>query len=150
MLPIEIQMHNKGKAPANDIDIWLHFPDGFVVINEDEFPRKPKEPALPYKPKNRFDLGSGNYLGVPNLSHLNPRVNLPAATLTSRPDIRKTNSYEVNIHRKNLKHFHKTSLDTLLVVYPSFSEIISFTIDYRIIVNNVPEPVIGNLSVVAS
>jgi len=148
-LPIKIKMHNKGNAPASDIDIWLHFPDGFTVINEYEFPLKPKESAPPFKPKHRLDFGTLNHIYTPNLHNLSQSVSLPTMNV-SRPEIRKTNSYEVDIKHISLKHFQHTSLDTLLVIYPSFSDVISFTIDYKIIANNVPEPVTGSLSVIAS
>lgn len=47
-MPINIQMHNNGNAPANDIDVWLHFPDGFFVLRKDQYMKKPREPKPPY------------------------------------------------------------------------------------------------------
>ena len=63
------------------------------------------------------------------------------------PDIRKTNSYEVDINYKSLKHFQHEELDSLVVVYNSFDGASGFTIDYKLMVSNVPEHVIGQLRV---
>jgi rRNA-processing protein FCF1 len=144
-LPIDIKIKNTGNVPALDIDIWLHFPDGFELFSTDEYPKKTMEPTPPYRPKHRYDTGP---MFIPNIGSLYnsdrgyaPRINF------NEPTIRKTNSFEVDIHYKSLKHFQSHDLDRLIVVYPSFEEIINFTIDYRLVISNVPEPVCGQLSV---
>lgn len=147
-VPIDLKMHNKGNAPAVDVDIWLHFPDGFKLLNRSDFPNRPPKPNSPRKPKGRFDFDTSNYPALPyihsfrNIGNSMPDINL------NKPEIRETNSYEVDIHYKNLKHFQSVSIDPLLVVFLSISKIISFKIDYKIIVGNVPEPFVGSLSVV--
>lgn len=148
-LPIDLKMHNIGNAPADDIDIWLHFPDGFKLLNEDDFPDKPKKPNPPRKPKGRYDFDALNYSSLPDIHSWRNEGNLMPDINFNKPEIRKTNSYEVDIHYKNLKHFQSVTIDPLLVIYPSVSKIINFTIDYKIIVGNFPEPFVGSLSVVA-
>lgn len=146
--PIDLKMHNKGNAPAVDIDICLHFPNGFKLLNKSDFPDKPPKPNSPHKPKGRLDFGALKYPPLPNIHpYRNTGNSIPDVNL-NKPEIRETNSYDVNIHYKDLKHFQSVSIDPLLVVFLSISEVISFTIDYRIIVGNVPEPFVGNLSVV--
>jgi rRNA-processing protein FCF1 len=147
IIPIDIQMKNDGNVPAEDIDIWLHFPDGFELLNKDECPKKPKEPKPPYLPKHRYDYGHSY---IPNIGSIyssdqgyKPNLNL------NEPTIRKTNSYEVDIHYKSLKHFQSHDLDQLIVVYASYEKIINFSIDYKITIGNVPEPVLGQLFVKA-
>lgn len=77
------------------------------------------------------------------------RASSPPEINFSRPEIRKTNSYEVDIHFKNLKHFNSVNIDELLIVYPSILGVINFTIDYKITANNIPDQIVGKLSVVA-
>lgn len=146
-VPIDLKMYNEGNAPAVDIDIWLHFPDGFELLNKSDFPGEPSKPTPPHRPTSKFDIGES----YPNLQHIAPVWNIansiPDVNL-NKPDIRKSNSYEVNIHYESLKHFQSVSIDTLLIVFRSVSEIINWKIDYKIIVGNVPEPFSGCLSVV--
>jgi rRNA-processing protein FCF1 len=146
-LPIAIQMKNEGNVPALDIDIWLHFPDGFELYSVGDYPKKTKEPKPPYRPKHRYDTG---LMIVPSISSVYssgtgsiPNINF------NQPTIRKTNSYEVDFHINSLKHFQSHDLERLIVVFPSYEKIKNFTIDYEIVIGNVPEPVVGKLSVKA-
>ena len=41
---LDIALVNDGTAPAEDIDIHLHFPDGFKLLEEDELPNPPPPP----------------------------------------------------------------------------------------------------------
>ena len=40
-------MSNIGSAPAENLDIYLHFPDGCNLYNDSTLPEKPKQPKLP-------------------------------------------------------------------------------------------------------
>jgi len=147
-LPIDLRIRNEGNAPAVDIDIWLHFPDGFKLLNEDDFPDRPEKPIPPKKLTGKYDFDELNY---PTFSSIHPFRNVANSIPDinfNKPEIRETNSYEVDIHYQALKHFQSTPIDTLFVVYRSASEIINFAIDYKIIIGNVPEPIVGSLSVV--
>ena len=39
---LEIVLANDGTSPAEDIDIYMHFPDGFQLLEENELPESPK------------------------------------------------------------------------------------------------------------
>lgn len=147
-LPIDIEMHNEGNAPATDIDIWLHFPDGFYLTDKDSYPTKPKKPDPPYKPKHKFDFGNIAFPSFPSAGASEDYRSLSTPINFSKPEIKQTNSYEVNVHFKSLKHFHSISIDPLFVIFTSSSKIINFTIDYRITTNNIPNQIQGTLSIV--
>lgn len=147
-LPVSLSLENNGNTPATDIDIWLHFPDGFKLLNEENFPDKPNKPKPPYKPKHQFDIGNLSPLSFPSLNPYRDYRNSEAAFNLNKPEIRETNSYEVDVHFENLKHFQSIPIDTLMVVFLTPSSIKSFKIDYKIIVGNAPEPFVGSLSVV--
>jgi hypothetical protein len=145
-MPVDVVVHNTGNTPAIDIDIWMHFPDGFTMVSIDDYPKKPKPPKEPYKPKNRWDMptfipGIASMLPSPFPTSSMPDLNFNA------PDIRKTNSYEVEYYRKSLKHLQSDKLDGLVVTFDSFESAAGFTIDYRLIVSNIPQPVTGQLNV---
>lgn len=145
-MPVDVVIHNTGNIPAIDIDIWIHFPDGFTMVSINDFPKKPKPPKEPYKPKNRWDMP--NY--IPGIDSMLPSTSLPPSMPDlnfNPPDIRKTNSYEVEYYRKSLKHFQSDKLDGLVLTFDSFESAAGFTIDYRLIVSNIPQPVTGQLNV---
>lgn len=143
---ISICLFNDGTTPAENVDIHLHFPDGFDLINLDDFPNPPKEPKPPYKPKSRFDmegLGFTNYL--PNL---NPTFPSTSKIEINKPSIRKTNSYEVDFQKKYLKHHYRTKLDTLVLIYENIEDIQNFKIDYILSAANMPDVIRGNLNII--
>lgn len=144
--PLEISLFNTGNTPAEDIDIWIHFPDGFELMNFKDFPNEPKPPRLPYRYKHRYDMGESKSIFGSTVAHINKPTSIPQI-YPNEPSIRKTNSYEVKLHYRSLKHFQSHDLDTMIVTFASFDEIISFSIDYRLMVSNIPETVTGKLTV---
>lgn len=51
---IQLIIKNSGNIPAEDIDLHLHFPDGFELIESSEKEEYPSLPEPPYKPKKCF------------------------------------------------------------------------------------------------
>lgn len=144
--PIKILLTNDGNVPGEEIDIHLHFPDGFEIMEPDDLIKNPKEPDPPYRPKNRMDFGPRT---------LNPNIfshhTLPAPPLDfkfNHPEIKRTNSYEVDMYRKYIKHSYSIALDDLVAVYQRVDEIKNYRIDYKITAANMPEGVSGKLNVI--
>lgn len=63
------------------------------------------------------------------------------------PSIKKTNSYDVDFSRKNLKHGYSEQLEELTIIFDSNSSINNFQIDYELSSANMPEKLIGKLNV---
>ncbi|MGE9312241.1 hypothetical protein ACLOAU_11360 [Niabella sp. CJ426] len=148
---IELMISNIGTAPASDIDIWMHFPNGFKLINENDFPEKPNPPKTPYKPKSKFDFDNSALSSFSQRSFLSLGRPQSAPYINpNKPDIRETNSCEVKIPLKSLKHYHSFTIDPLIVVFEALESISNFQIDYRIIVGNLPHPLDGKLNVKVS
>lgn len=140
---------NTGTAPADDLDIFFNFPNGFEVFEEDEFPPKPEEPAVPDEPMTPMAKTMRNML-FPHSSlipRLGPLAQGPPPNV-SKPRIRETNSYEVKFHVNKLKHGMAVGLDPLYLVFPSFDRMSSFQVEYIIYAANVPEAITGQLHVV--
>jgi len=140
-IKLELLLHNSGTCPADDIDVHLHFPDGFLLYDEEHPPKGPEEPAVPSKEMNFFPetslLTSFPYI---------PRMpTLPDRTI---PKIRKTNSYNVTFEVPKLKHGYIWTIGTFCVAFDSWASAASFAIEYRIHAGNRIDPQTGELGVV--
>lgn len=146
-VPLPFVLSNTGTAPAEDIDVFFHFPDGFRLSSGRDRPCSPEEPTPPERPLGGLaDLA----FRLPTLAPAIPPLSAlqHVARNVSSPSIERTNSYDVNIHVKNLKHQLTEDLGTLYAVFESFDAAASFSIDYRLVTANVPKPVAGKLHVV--
>ncbi len=147
-------VENQGSCPADEVDIHLHFPDGFQLFEKDsdDIPNA-LEPPSPPKPLNPFGIDS-----FPDLSYFNhhslirpnysSRVGPPPNV--SSPTIRRTNSYDVDLDIKRAKHGYIYTIGHFIAVFDSYEEAKSFTIEYSITASNLPNPSTGRLSVVIS
>lgn len=149
--PVSILVKNTGTVPAEDLDIQMHFPDGFDVIKEDHIPGLIEKPSPPYKPKNALDVQMP-IVSIEGLSSLYSKRH-PAAdfshfnTNVGSPSIKKTNSYDVTVHVRSVKHHQSESLDKVWLKYEDMRKAKGFTIDYRIMAANIPQVVTGQLQV---
>lgn len=143
---------NDGTAPAEDLDIFLHFPDGFEMQKTNPYSRELEKPSLPKKPQSLaekmkdipvFGFNSDvdiRHLLRPSITQVIPNV--------SGPSIKKTNSFDVKFRINKLKHNHGVSLDPLYLFFSENDEMKSFEVDYKITVGNFPEQISGQLKVV--
>lgn len=151
-LRLNIYLTNEGTVPAEDIDVVLHFPDGFELFDEDDLPVPPNKPLPPQKPRTSMQKVYDQVNSVISSDIVIPSIygsHLPAsARNVSAPYIQKTNSYVVDIHVDRAKHHMPEPFDTLFVVFASHEEAKSFEIKYSLHAANVPVPVEGKLHIV--
>ncbi len=139
-ITLNIQVKNTGTTPAEDLDVFLHFPDGSYVFEARRLPKPPEPPQPPATPESHLSSMFKPTV-VPYLSP--PRHNLPdfgPEPNVSSPSIRRTNSYDVEVRVGRVKHGIPESLDALCVMFESYETASSFKIAYRIHSANVPEP----------
>lgn len=144
---IDLCITNRGNVPAEDVDIYCHFPDGFELIGEDDLEDPPEKPNPPSTPKTFFE----NFADISSSINLRPFSHDLGTTIIpklNRPSIKKTSSYEVHLFRKYIKHGIVYSLDRLVAIYGQFSDMKSFAIDYRIIAGNIPETIEGKVNII--
>jgi hypothetical protein len=144
-----LELSNTGNFPAEDIDVWLHFPDGFVLYNPEGSRTEPIPPLEPYRPKNMFDYPRINFMDFHPVSNIKSVRNLQLSNFSNSgiPDIRQTNSFEVEYRFGSLKHNQSIQLSPLIVEFASFAEIKSFSVDYKIMVGNIPNLLEGKLNI---
>ena len=150
---IELRLCNAGTAPADDIDVALHFPDGFSVRDSDKRggpPIPPEPPGIPV-PWILKHLGMGNWRMLQR--HINPMAHFRMPDIgplgnVSGPDIRKSGSYDVGFQVRRLKHGFSEPMAPLLLTFDSFDSAQSFQIDYRINAANMPRESEGQLHVI--
>ena len=151
-IQLNIVLANDGTIPAEDIDIYLHFPDGFQLLEEYKLPNAPKAPKPPTEPMTEMQrmANSMSYASqflAPNTPYTQS-VSVESPQNVSSPSIKRIQSYEVHVHVQKIKHNLQEHLDPLFVVFDTMDYANSFTIDYRILTANIPHEVIGNLHVV--
>ena len=152
-LRLDILAVNEGTCPAHDLDIFLHFPDGFALVTESGLPKKPTKPNPPRRPETLAErmAFAVQAVQVPNVFARVPSLNLPEIsrpTNVSRPMIRRTNSYDVKVSIVMLKHGFVEALEPLYVIFESNERIGSFTVDYRVHASNLPDASEGHLHVI--
>lgn len=147
---VKLVLENNGTSPARNVDVLLHFPDGFQLFDEEL--AQPDEPRPPQKPEP-LDIMSG----VSRTKMLDSSLYLPVTPPTNYPippsgpsfSIRKTHSYEINFGPLDaIKHNHIYQLPDLYLLFESFAgSSTGFEIDYEITADNLPDKVEGKLTI---
>jgi rRNA-processing protein FCF1 len=157
IIDLKFVIINEGNQPAEGIEIFMNFPDGFEMISEDELPKNPKEPEKPTPPRSTMEMISNmptisnihktilSDLKMPSVDELGIDPNLP-----SGPLIRKTNSYEVRYSLNKLKHGIQVYLKPVYIIFKSIDLAKSFEISYSILADNLPEPYNDELHIIIS
>jgi hypothetical protein len=147
---INIILVNEGSSPADDVDIFMHFPDGFELFEEDDYDKEPEAPKPPRKPKSILEQATAGFpmdhhLYSPDLS----QIRSPAGpSNVSGPKIKRTNSYDVKVHVRRAKHGIEVALDAMYITFESTLASRSFELEYAIHASNLPTHVNGTLNVI--
>lgn len=146
-IEVKLEIENVGSAIASNVDVFLHFPDGFELLSKESYPEPWTTPVPPERPKTPIEFLKP--IEAPDFSHLYGHQGGPVqAPNVSVPDIRRTNSFDVRFHIQELKQKLKESFEPLYVVFKSHDVVDSFTVDYRINCVELPDEIVGKLNVV--
>lgn len=131
-----LQIGNSGTAPAKNIDIYMHFPDGFEMFRGNSYPNSPKAPPEPTLPRTNWDIRMSN---MPNLRDINfspvgKEINYSRDTFS----LKKTNSYELNERIESLKHNYEYNLAPLIIVFDKIESVTNFNVTYTLLADNIP------------
>lgn len=140
-LILNIELSNTGNTPAENIDLYMHFPDGFTLSQKEDYystEREPSPPELSTYSLAPFDLSKMlTRFAFPSI----PNIELSGFS------IKKTNSYDVTDHFKIIKHNHTGSVYPLYATFDTFEDVKSFEITYQITAANMVDRVEGKLNV---
>lgn len=139
----KIDIRNTGTAPAEDVDVLFHFPDGFRLFSGDDLPDIPKEPRPPRKPRTRMQQMTDSIGHIGNLNLARP--NLPDFKMPSSFSIERSRSYDVRDHFRRIKHGDSAALPEMFLTFDSYQTASSFSCDYTIRPANLPSPITGKL-----
>ncbi|MDR3046567.1 MAG: hypothetical protein LBU51_03010 [Bacteroidales bacterium] len=147
---LNFKISNNGTAPANDIDVFLTFPNTVKILLYMNFPRYEK-PKPPYKPKHAADFGT---LGL-NLNFLYNPPPKEYMRVVDKSIVKNTvkcceintlddNSTEVRYkYSDSLKHNLNFMLEPIWAVGKN-----NFKIAYKLLISNYPKQVEGELNII--
>jgi hypothetical protein len=161
-LLLKLWVRNSGGVPAEDIDIEMHFPDGFTLLSNKDLPKPPPEPTPPAPPRTAFEklglsmaselelssalalfrspLSAG--LGAPHLSGIGPPPNV------SRMRIKRSSSYDVECHIRSIKHKCQVPLEPMNLIFDSLEAATSFRVECHMLASNYPSAIRCDLHVI--
>ena len=139
----QIEIRNTGTAPPDDVDIQIHFPDGFTLMSVDGLPKLPKEPRPPRKPRTRMQMLTDSILHIPNMSIPSPAI--ADFKMPTSFNIERTGSYKVTDHFARIKHGGSVKMPEMFLTFDSYESSGSFHCEYTIRPANLPDPVRGKL-----
>ena len=148
-IPFQIEIHNTGKIPADDVDVYLYFPDGFELFEEDDLPTLPDKPKPPNLPRTPIEiLNSFRIDSIYSRNFDMPDILTQRTNYISNFKITKTDSYKINDKFDRIKHGDYAILPELVIVFDSYENAKSFSCDYIIRPANLPKAVMGKLNFV--
>lgn len=143
-LILYIEISNLGNTPGEDIDLYMHFPDGFTLSKKDEYYSKEREPTPPELSMYSlapFDMSQM----MPHFPfHKLPDIDLRGFSIT------KSNSYDVKDHFKSIKHNHIGTVYPLYITFDRFEDVQSFDITCKITAANMVDMIEGKISVIVT
>jgi hypothetical protein len=141
---LELKISNCGTAPATDVDIRLHFPDGFTLTQETpHVPKRPKPPDSPEEAlKKKLSFSLGDMPGI-----YGPPEHMPQFSNLTLTKLKKGNSYDVEFHVLKLKHTNSEPLKALYLAFDGYERAKPFRIEYQALASNMRAPVSGTLDV---
>jgi hypothetical protein len=149
-LTVEIRLvvENVGNTPAEDVDLHLHFPDGFALGERTaEEPAEPSQPTAPRKWGEMF-VRPRDFLTEMAM----PTSYVPAETMRAasreRFKITRTNSYDVQRSFERIKHSYSRPVNSMVLTFDSLASAHSFQIGYQLTAANLPQAMAGSLNVV--
>jgi PIN domain len=136
-----LEVCNFGSAPADDVDIHLHFPDGFQLLEVDDLPKEPRKPSKPQKPRTEIEMTLGQ-IRVPMLDRIAmPNIHRQMSSFK----LKRTNSYDVKDHFHSIKHGDSAELPELYLLFDTFETAKSFYCEFELRVANLPDKLTGQL-----
>lgn len=144
----KIEIGNTGTSPAQDVDVLLHFPDGFRLFSEEELQglpyEIPEEPLPPQKPRTILQMMTDSIGPIHHLD-FSPLPDFGMPSYNSFSIERTQGGYDVHEHFLSIKHGDRAVLPEMFLTFDSYESAGSFSCQYTIRPANVPTPITGDL-----
>lgn len=146
---LNLDISNNGTAPANDIDVFLTFPESVKVLFYKNF-TKFKKPKPPYKPKHAGDIdmsgiGVSFMFNPPTIEYMYIMDKSLKKNTLEHHNVEHSNNDNTIIQYKypnSLKHNLHFSLEPMWVLTKN-----SFKIKYKLLISNYPKQIEGELNI---
>ncbi len=140
----QVEIRNTGTGPADDVDVQIHFPDGFNLISPDDLPELTEEPSPPQQPRTlvqkiTYSVGHMSDFSIPSPAVFNE------SKMPNSFKIERTGSYTVTDHFERIKHGGSVKMREIFLTFDSYESAGSFHCEYTIRPANLPDPVRGEL-----
>lgn len=149
-ISVDLGIWNNGTAPADDIDVVIHIPDG-PDVSAEEVPLE-ELPSPPPPPRTTFQIiDDGLRLGLRTPFIGSSLMNLPTdlgPRNVSRPVVRRTNSYDIRMHVGRIKQHQALGVAKLRLIFPELTGRHSLRLDYELNSVSLPRPAQGRLDIV--
>jgi len=129
----QLVISNDGTAPASSIDLYLTLPEGVLAV--DKFPEKPKSPSPPGEYRDNFSPRDWNFHNY-------------AQGYNGKP-ITEDDGSSVRISVDKLKHSSSRTCDYITLRFQDWQSLTSFSMEFSISANEIPEATEGTLHVIA-
>ena len=146
-ISFKIEIRNTGSIPAEDVDVEIHFPEGFILMTEDNLPALPKAPLPPQKPGSQSNkIISNSISDFKRLLNSTRPTRYPIPNIFNMFGIKRKDSYTlVTDHFTRIKHGASVKLQEIYLKFDSYESARAFHCDYIIRPGNIPEPIEGKL-----
>ncbi|HUW12546.1 MAG TPA: hypothetical protein VM537_22660 [Anaerolineae bacterium] len=154
-MKLNVLLANEGGTVAEDIHVFMQFPDGFALLSERQCARPPSPPQPPSRPRTRAEKleerSSGDqWVTLPSWLQPQSAASTSPPANVSPPKITKKDGYVLEFHVQRLKHGFRQPLGVLCAILPSFESAYSFRLMYKIAAASVPQAIEGELHVVVN
>lgn len=142
VVALDLILANSGTCMADDIDTYLTFPQGLDLRDRYELPHKPAPPD----PKDYLRSDHDPFDREPGLVIIGVPPTQRSKAEAERAVINPSEG-SASYHIAKAKHHQPVKLGTLYVVFEEPERAGSFSIQYRLLSSNVPQPVEGVIHV---
>ena len=147
LIKLELELSNTGTVPAEDVELFLHFPDGFEMYLEEDLPGSVQKPNAPEPPRKTGDLMRPQISAIPNMLVSAGVFQSPLDDAGPSLSLRKTNSYDAERQFSRIKHGYSGLIEPMMVVFGSQDEVAPFNFSYEVTAANLPLPISGTMHV---
>lgn len=143
-IEIELEIYNEGNVPAENIDLYLRFPNGTNIELADTFNPFPQPPVSPEKPLPLDQLLSkANEIRKSIPPPQMPSFHIPKPWISIKQD----NGLQVDMKCSYLKHHQSFKFSKLAVSFETLDYMKGFEFQYQLTIANHPNLKTGKLQV---